>query len=74
VGLRGIAALSGPAADRMFGTDHPDTLAARYNVAHTLAEQGKTAEALTEFRQVLADRQRDRGTPYAVASDHEVPL
>jgi len=43
------------------GHDHPDTLAARFDIARELAARGDHAGAEEEFRAVLAARQRKLG-------------
>jgi tetratricopeptide (TPR) repeat protein len=48
--------------ERVLGTDHPDTLAARGNLAIAYGEVGRTAEAITLYGQTLADRERVLGT------------
>jgi tetratricopeptide (TPR) repeat protein len=46
---------------RVLGADHPDTLAARNNLANTYAQQGRLSEAETIYRSTLTDLQRILG-------------
>jgi hypothetical protein len=46
---------------RLFGPDHPDTLATRNNLAHWQGRTGDTAGAATAFELLLADRLRVLG-------------
>jgi hypothetical protein len=48
----------------MLGADHASTLTTRTNLASVMAAQGKTAEAETELRQVLAAQQRELGADH----------
>jgi tetratricopeptide (TPR) repeat protein len=54
--------------ERVLGSDHPETLATRHNLAEAYHWAGRTAEALTLFEQNLADRERVLG------ADHPVTL
>jgi Tetratricopeptide repeat len=46
---------------RVPGPDHPDTLAARGNLASWLGEAGAVQEAISQLRQLLEDRARVLG-------------
>ena len=48
-------------SERLLGTDHPDTLTARHNLANAYQAAGRTTEAITLHEQNLADRQRVLG-------------
>ena len=50
-----------PALTAALGDDHPDTLAARDNLAHWRGEAGDAAGAVAEFEALLADRVRVLG-------------
>jgi tetratricopeptide (TPR) repeat protein len=50
--------------ERILGPDHPDTLAARNNLANAYWAAGRTAEALTLDEQTLADRERVLGADH----------
>jgi Tetratricopeptide repeat len=50
--------------ERVLGTDHPDTLGARTNLAIAYQEAGRTAEAITLHEQNLADQERVLGTDH----------
>ena len=45
----------------MLGPEHPSTLATRHEIARTLADQGRAADAEAEYRQVLDAEQRVLG-------------
>ena len=47
--------------ERVLGPDHPDTLAARNNLALAYRAAGRTDEAITLHEQTLADRERILG-------------
>ena len=47
--------------ERILGTDHPDTLASRHNLAYAYGAAGRTGEALTLEEQALADYERVLG-------------
>ena len=47
--------------ERVLGPDHPDTLAARNNLAVAYQDAGRTAEAITLHEQTLAARERVLG-------------
>jgi hypothetical protein len=49
--------------ERVLGTDHPDTLTTRNNLALAYREAGRTAEAIALHEQTLADRERAPNTP-----------
>jgi hypothetical protein len=61
-----IAAGEALAADRerMLGTDHPDTLKSRNNLATAHQDAGRTTEAIPLFERTLADRERVQGTDH----------
>ncbi|MYY02441.1 MULTISPECIES: AAA family ATPase, partial [unclassified Streptomyces] len=42
--------------ERLLGSEHPDTLTARHNLAHSYWQAGRMHEAVTFQKQVLADR------------------
>ncbi|MFE9191153.1 FxSxx-COOH system tetratricopeptide repeat protein [Micromonospora sp. NPDC007208] len=46
---------------RVFGVDHPDTLATRHRLAHAYESAGRIDEALAEHERVLADYRRVLG-------------
>jgi hypothetical protein len=50
---------------RVLGADHPDTLGSRNNLAYAYLHAGRTAEAVRQFEQALADYERvlDPGPP-----------
>ncbi|WP_329238312.1 tetratricopeptide repeat protein [Streptomyces sp. NBC_01460] len=48
----------------VLGAEHPDTLAARANLASSYREAGRTREAITLLEQVTADRQRVLGADH----------
>jgi tetratricopeptide (TPR) repeat protein len=50
--------------ERVLGTDHPDTLTTRNNLALAYREAGRTAEAIRLYQQTLADRERVLGTEH----------
>jgi tetratricopeptide (TPR) repeat protein len=50
--------------ERVLGTDHPDTLTTRNNLALAYREAGRTAEAIGLYEQTLADRERVLGTDH----------
>ena len=50
--------------ERLLGTDHPDTLATRHELAEAYRWAGRTAEAITLFEQNLADRERVLGADH----------
>ena len=50
--------------ERVLGADHPDTLAARLNVAHAYQAAGRTAEAIPLLERTLADSERLLGTDH----------
>ncbi|MEV6301864.1 tetratricopeptide repeat protein [Actinoplanes sp. NPDC051861] len=60
----------GRAAHRRFGPDHPDTLAARHNVARWQGEAGDAAGAAAAYEQLLADSLRVLGAdhPYTLST------
>ncbi|MFF4379988.1 tetratricopeptide repeat protein [Kitasatospora sp. NPDC001547] len=58
----GLSTTSG----RVLGDDHPDTLTARNNLAHSYWEAGRTDDAITLQEQVLADRRRIFGADHPV--------
>ncbi|MGJ5831986.1 tetratricopeptide repeat protein [Streptomyces ossamyceticus] len=47
--------------DEQLGPDHPDTLAARHDIARYLAEAGRLSEAVTLLDRLALDRQRVLG-------------
>ncbi|MFD7880402.1 tetratricopeptide repeat protein [Streptomyces sp. NPDC059766] len=47
--------------DAQLGPDHPDTLAARHDMARYLAEAGRLSEAVTLLDRLALDRQRVQG-------------
>ena len=47
--------------ERMLGTDHPDTLATRNELAEAYRDAGRTAEAITMLEQTVTDRERVLG-------------
>jgi hypothetical protein len=59
---------------RILGDDHPDTLTSRATLARLAARQGRRAEAVELYRQLLADRSRvlGAGHPDAVAVRNEL--
>ncbi len=50
--------------ERVMGTDHPETLAARNELAQAYLGAGRTAKAIILFKQTLADRERVLGTDH----------
>jgi tetratricopeptide (TPR) repeat protein len=50
--------------ERVLGTDHPDTLTTRNNLALAYREAGRTAEAIGLYERTLADRERVLGTEH----------
>jgi tetratricopeptide (TPR) repeat protein len=50
--------------ERVLGADHPDTLAARNDLAAAYQAAGRTAEAITLHEQNLADRERVLGADH----------
>jgi hypothetical protein len=54
--------------------DHPDSLAARHEIARILAVRGNISEALTEFQDVLGTKIRILGPdhPSTVLTVHEI--
>ncbi|MEV0108305.1 tetratricopeptide repeat protein, partial [Nocardia sp. NPDC050799] len=44
--------------ERILGPDHPDTLAARNNLAHAYESAGRVAEAIPLYEQTLTDSER----------------
>jgi tetratricopeptide (TPR) repeat protein len=48
--------------ERVLGTEDPDTLTSRNNLAYALLNAGRLAEAIGLFEQTLADRERVLGT------------
>jgi hypothetical protein len=50
--------------ERVLGSDHPDTLATRNNLAIAYQEAGRTAEAITLHEQNLTDRERVLGSDH----------
>ncbi|WP_308291906.1 tetratricopeptide repeat protein [Streptomyces sp. RS2] len=48
---------------RYLGPDHPDTLAARHNLAHWRGEAGDAAGAVAALAELLEDRTRVLGSP-----------
>jgi len=59
---------------RVFGADHPHTLAARHQVALEMAGRGAHAEAEAEYRDILAARLRVQGPdhPDTLTARHEI--
>ncbi|HEV2377793.1 MAG TPA: tetratricopeptide repeat protein, partial [Streptosporangiaceae bacterium] len=49
------------AAEQVLGPDHPDTMAARNNLASAYQSAGRLGEAILLFEQALADRKRILG-------------
>ncbi|WP_426514672.1 tetratricopeptide repeat protein [Dactylosporangium sp. McL0621] len=49
---------------RVFGEDHPDTLAARNNLAGAYRDAGHVTEAVAAFEQLLPDRRRVLGNDH----------
>ncbi|MET8281884.1 tetratricopeptide repeat protein, partial [Micromonospora sp. NPDC005174] len=49
---------------RVFGTEHPETLYTRHNLAVVLYRQGRYGEAETAYCEVLATRTRVLGTEH----------
>jgi Tetratricopeptide repeat len=52
------------AQQRVLGADHPDTLAARNNLASWRGEGGDVAGAVAEFERLLTDRIRVLGVDH----------
>jgi hypothetical protein len=50
--------------ERILGTDHPDTLAARSDLARTIGNAGDAAAARDQYAALLADRERILGTDH----------
>jgi tetratricopeptide (TPR) repeat protein len=50
---------------RVLGSDHPETLATRHNLAEAYHWAGRTAEAITLFEQNLADQERVLGADHS---------
>ena len=48
--------------ERVLGTDHPNTLASRNNLAMAYRAVGRTTEAISLYEQTLADCERVLGT------------
>ena len=57
------AGARGPGADRR--ADHPDTIAARANLAFAYRSAGQLREAIREYERTLADRERLEGPDHA---------
>jgi Tetratricopeptide repeat/Caspase domain len=53
-----------PRVQATFGPDHPDTLTARYNVAHWTGQYGDSREALRLFQALLPDIERVLGSDH----------
>ncbi|MFJ7911284.1 tetratricopeptide repeat protein [Kitasatospora sp. NPDC096204] len=53
------------ASERVLGSDHPDTLTSRNNLAATYSNAGYTDDALRLQEEVLADRQRVLGRDHS---------
>ena len=51
-------------SERVRGTDHPDTLRSRNNLAMAYRAAGRTAEAIPLLEQTLADSERMQGTDH----------
>ncbi|MES9524155.1 tetratricopeptide repeat protein [Streptomyces capoamus] len=51
--------------DTLLGPDHPDTLAARHDIARYLAEAGRLSEAVALLDRLAPDRERVLGTRHA---------
>ena len=47
--------------ERVLGSDHPQTLTARNNIASCIGRAGEASEALRLFRELLADYERVLG-------------
>ena len=62
--------------ERILGPDHPDTLAARNNLALAYRAAGRTAEAISLHEQTLADRERILGPdhPDTLAARYNLAL
>ncbi|MFS8202632.1 tetratricopeptide repeat protein [Streptomyces sp. CWNU-52B] len=60
--------------ERVRGSDHPDTLTTRHDIARVVAERGDTAEAERLFREVLQVRERVLGSdhPNTLSTRHEI--
>jgi tetratricopeptide (TPR) repeat protein len=60
---RAVPVLTDVLADRarVLGSDHPDTLNSRHNLAHALQSAGRLDEAVALYQEVLADRARVLG-------------
>jgi hypothetical protein len=56
--------------------DHPDTLAARHELARLLASKGNASEALAEFKEVLTAKVRILGPDHlsTALTAHEIEL
>ena len=54
---------------RVLGAEHPDTLTSAYNLAKSLAYQGKDAEAEVMLQATLASRQRVLGPTHPITLD-----
>ena len=76
----GLAIVAGEAlaadCERVLGTDHPDTLMSRNNLAVAYQGAGRTAEAIPVLEQTLADRERVLGTdhPNTLASRNNLAM
>ncbi|WP_239382498.1 tetratricopeptide repeat protein, partial [Frankia sp. CIT1] len=53
---------------RVLGPDHPDTLAARNNLAGTYGTAGRVEEAINRFEQVLTDLVRVLGPDHPLVA------
>ena len=62
--------------ERMLGANHPDTLAARLNVAHAYQAAGRTADAIPLLERTLADSERvlGAGHPDTVGSRNDLAV
>ncbi|WP_326664329.1 tetratricopeptide repeat protein [Streptomyces canus] len=60
--------------ERVLGSDHPDTLTTRHDIARAVAERGDTAEAERLYREVLQVRERVLGSdhPNTLTTRHEI--
>ena len=60
--------------DKTLGSDHPDTLTARDNLAHAYEFAGRLGEAIRLFERTLADRERVLGAddPHTLVSRNDL--
>ncbi|WP_433373653.1 tetratricopeptide repeat protein [Streptosporangium sp. CA-115845] len=50
--------------ERVLGTDHPDTLTSRHNLACTHDSAGRTREAIALYERSVADHERTLGADH----------